>query len=80
VLGSVTIRTRFTPPITLAPGVGTGGGQGGGGGLLAAIMLPEVESGPLVYAPAGRPGDQWVLWSALAALGLVAIVMRIVRK
>lgn len=77
----ITIRTRFSPPITVSPGVGQGGGGGGPAGeLVTWILQPEVSSGPLVYAPAGRPGDQWLVWAGLAALGLVAIGARLLRR
>lgn len=67
----LTIRTRFTPAVTLSPGVGQGAEGGGGiggavGRIVTAIVQPEVEAGPVIYAPAGRPGGQWALWAGLA--------------
>ena len=77
----ITIRTRFTPAVTVSPGVGQGGsGQGAFGELLTFVLQPEVSSGPLVYAPAGRPGEQWVVWVGLAALGLVFMTTRLLRR
>lgn len=80
---SVTIRTRFTPGVTVTPGIGGGGtGQGGGflGELLARVVQPEVESGPLVYAPYGRPGNQWMVAAGAAVVVIAAVMWRVLRK
>lgn len=75
----VTLRTRIFPPVTATPGIGTGGeGQGVGARIVTTVLQPEVSAGPLVYAPAGRPGShEWVLWCGLALVAVVWAASRL---
>lgn len=82
-LATVTVRSRFLPPLSfeLDPGSLLGGGDGGersSGGIATAAKL-SVSVGPVTYAPAGDPGDEWVMWVGGAVVLAVVILARIVR-
>lgn len=74
--GDASIRTRFTPPLPLR--VGQGSGEGLSRELVGRLLKPEVVLAGAIYAPYGRPGDEWALWLGalvlLAVVGVVAIV------
>lgn len=73
-----TLRTRFTPPVTLD--LGAGGERGPLGELAVKVVQPEVELAGVVYAPAGRPGDQWMVAGAVAGLVLALALWRLIRR
>lgn len=75
---SPTLRTRFTPPVRLD--LGAGGEQGIVGELAVAIVQPEVELAGVVYAPAGRPGEQWKVAAAVAAVVVGLALWRLLRR
>jgi hypothetical protein len=76
----VKLRTRLFPPLEVALPAG-GGGQGSPWGDIAAVILqPEVEAGPLIYAPHGRPGDQWIAAAGLALVVVGLLTWRLLRR
>lgn len=78
-LTTVTVGSRFTPPLTIdVASIGQGGGEADGDSA-AKLAKVYVRWGAVTYAPGGEPGDEWVLWVGGALVALALVLARIVR-